>query len=235
MKMKNLFWIVVLLLITLCQTATAQTISIGSEECFVGDTVTIPVNVSVNDAIGLSFTLNFDPNIVQITNVTLNQSIAEFNFINVDNTNGSLKIALIFEPPFTGEGDMVFLEFKAVKSGTSYLNFTEAEYSDENFTPYSLSTSNGSIVVKEFEGLTISPDSLEVTLAPGKSYTETKTVEVGRGHAYFVTLQVLGDEEWISFEPPEYWNVSGPTTLEFNVTITVPEGTPAGNYSFKIK
>ncbi|MDM8007519.1 MAG: VWA domain-containing protein, partial [Phycisphaerae bacterium] len=52
-----------------------------------------------------------------------------------------------------------------------------------------------------------------------------------------VTLGVCTDgfEEWLtSVDPPFYANVTAPATLDFDIDITVPEGTAGGTYEFTI-
>ena len=229
-------------LIAIGQTVTAQSILIGSNECFVGDNVDIPVMVNVTNVAGINFTLSYNPYIVSLVNVSVNDSVSDqlLNIWNVtDNENGTLDVVMIFNATSLNNETILNLNFKALHSGISYLNVTGAEYANNRTDtappPYSFrDVYNGSITVKALEGLEITPKSLDITLKPGETYNESKTVSVGKGFAPYVSLEVFG-EDWITFDPPEYINVQGPTTLNFNISIRVPEGTPAGTYHFKVR
>lgn len=90
----------------------------------------------------------------------------------------------------------------------------------------------------------ISPETLEATLRPGESVTETKMIEMsgwGLPGYYWVgniTLKVYEEEyrEWLVNVDPEWITATEPTdnVYTFNIEIRVPEGTPPGTYSFQI-
>jgi len=44
-----------------------------------------------------------------------------------------------------------------------------------------------------------------------------------------------GFENWVTWSPDEYTDVEGEQTVNFNITITVPNGQPGGDYHFYIK
>jgi PKD repeat protein len=62
-----------------------------------------------------------------------------------------------------------------------------------------------------------------------------EAVEAEASEVERVTLRVSpGFESWVSFTPPEYLNVTTPSELEFEVTITAPLDAPAGEHTFTI-
>ena len=90
----------------------------------------------------------------------------------------------------------------------------------------------------------ITPETLEATLRPGESVTETKSVVMlafGLPGVYWVgniTLKVCNEsyKDWLVSVNPEWITAKEPTdnVYVFDIEIKVPDGTPPGTYSFQI-
>lgn len=90
----------------------------------------------------------------------------------------------------------------------------------------------------------ITPETLEATLQPGESVTETKSVTMaawglpGVTWSGNITLRICNETyaDWLVSVSPEYITAVEPTdnVYVFNIEIRVPEGTPPGTYSFQL-
>ncbi len=129
------------------QKSMAQiTLSIGSQAvCFVGDSITVPVNVTSFTAVGtFSIKILYDPAVV-IFGRTLNWNPSFTGVIQGNNsTTGTLAESWIFEtlPVTIADGKLFDIRFASL-GGTSNVSFStnpgDNEVTDDNGIPYTIS------------------------------------------------------------------------------------------------
>lgn len=125
----------------------------------VGDQV--QVNLSVNNVTNLSgiqVNVSYDPSVLSYnttqegTFLNENGTIATyFNSSQIVNTSGHINYLIIFREGenygVTGNGTLAYLYFNATSPGTSYVNITDALFSDNNGNQISSSIQNTTITV----------------------------------------------------------------------------------------
>ena len=108
--------------------------------------VTIPVFVAnVVNLTGMNFTLNFNPMKAKVLSVDSNYRM---NYQYINNTNGYVKVALVFDSPLTTNERTPVARITFNVNESTYLNLTNVELCNESFTPFKpAAILNGSIEV----------------------------------------------------------------------------------------
>src|SRR5262249_24099840 len=153
----------------------------GSASVSVGDTFSIAVSVSgATNLTSFQFDLSFDPSIVEVLGFSDSGTAFESAALAgggvltgltglIDNATGLLSlVADSMSGAFGGlapDGDLLFIDLKALAAGTSPLALSSSVLIDDNaflFAPSDFSSSDGEIVVNPAVVAVPEPDAMAV-------------------------------------------------------------------------
>lgn len=165
-KLKNLFVLVILVLFLLTLPAQAQGIAefgvFDPVESAPGDTIQVPVYIrNVQDLYAIDFTLQFDPNIVQVVDADssidgiqsglgdfLDPGLLLFNIAN--NEEGTVHFVMSqYNPskPKSGEGIVLIVSFIGIAEGESPLSITDVTLSSGQATEIEVQGVNSTLTI----------------------------------------------------------------------------------------
>lgn len=170
MKPLKLFMSLSLLLMGFI-TGTAQTIglSIPDLDGVRGDIISVPVNVdsSLNGQNVTSYQLQitFTPSSLSFTDIqvsgTLTENLGSYSYDQ--NADNQITIAAAGDAPLAGTGTLVYLRFKMLRSGYTYLNFDDIENNYFNEGEPLMSFDNGRVNISDPPVITVSPNERILT------------------------------------------------------------------------
>jgi len=136
--------------------------------------VKAPVNVTDLTGLGVisgELTVSYDTNVLTATGVMTKDTIAQGGMApyNIDDTNGTIRIAMVSATPFAGGGVLIFILFdvdSANLNDGSQLEFTQVRF---NSGKVSANADNGKITL-------VSPDKVTITTSPTPPPIETEVV-----------------------------------------------------------
>ncbi|GAB6286293.1 MAG: hypothetical protein STSR0009_24940 [Methanoregula sp.] len=116
-----------------------------------------PVRVlNLTNGIGVSFNLTYDPSVIQVNEITLNESYVSGSSLEVNATPGLIRLSLTRTEPITigSPLPLFFLNTTGTRpvGASTPLNFSHAMWSTPTFDSQPMDTVNGSILIYRIRG-----------------------------------------------------------------------------------
>ena len=230
-----------LLVVTFClmgmsNKAGAQTINVALPDTFVTETqsLLIPVNVSDVSNLGIlsfSFTIAFDPTIINIQDVVDENSIsAGYLFLNNFSVSGKVIIAAAGVETLSGDGPLFYLQASFLQDGSSEMNFDKASFAEDAFD---VETQNGrlrNISLASVDGSAELPDKLLLSTNYPNPFNSSSTITVDLPEAAQVLVEIYNlNGQLQGSYPPRFYSAGT------NQLITVEASSlPTGSYVYRI-
>ncbi len=115
-----------------------------------GGTVRVPIMVEkAEDVVGATFTLAYDPSVVEVVGVTKGSLFAPATFRVHSDDPGVIRFGFASDDPVVGDGSAAVVEFRAVGELGSFtqLTLSRSLVSDSYSRPLSISLENGSVTI----------------------------------------------------------------------------------------
>ena len=216
--------------------AGAQTISVALPDTFVTETqsLLIPVNVSDVSNLGIlsfSFTISFDPEIINIQDVLDENSIAAgYFFQNNFSVAGQVVIAAAGVETLSGDGPLFYLEASFLQDGSSEMSFDKASFAEDAFD---VETQNGrlrNISLASVDGSAELPDKLLLSTNYPNPFNSSSTITVDLPEAAQVLVEIYNlNGQLQGSYPPRFYSAG------INQLITVEASSlPTGSYVYRI-
>ncbi len=131
--------------------------SIPNASIYQNTNTPLPVRImNISHATGISFNLTYNPTVIRVNEITLNQSYADGSSLTVNATPGLLRISLTCTNPITiAQPIPVFFvntTSSAPVGSSSLLDVDSAGWGDETFNLRSFEVVNGSVLVYRIRG-----------------------------------------------------------------------------------
>jgi len=117
----------------------------------------IPIRVAnIIGGTGISFNLTYDPTVMRVNEITLNQSYVSGSSLDVNATPGLIRLSLTRTEPITIGSPLPLLFLNTTGTGpvgaSTPLNFSHATWSTPTFDSQPMDTVNGSILIYRIRG-----------------------------------------------------------------------------------
>jgi len=117
----------------------------------------IPIRVAnITGGTGISFNLTYDPSVIRVNEITLNQSYASGSSLDVNATPGLIRLSLTRTEPITIGSPVPLFILNTTGTGpvgaSTPLNFSHAMWSTPTFDSQPMDTVNGSILIYRIRG-----------------------------------------------------------------------------------
>jgi len=117
----------------------------------------IPIRVAnIAGGTGISFNLTYDPSVIRVNEITLNQSYISSSNLDVNSTPGLIRLALTRTEPITIGSPVPLFFLNTTGTGlvgaSTLLNFSHATWSTPTFDSQPMDTVNGSILIYRIRG-----------------------------------------------------------------------------------
>ncbi|MDD5188937.1 MAG: NosD domain-containing protein, partial [Methanoregula sp.] len=131
--------------------------SIPNASIYQNTNTPLPVRVTnMSHATGISFNLTYDPAVIRVNEITLNQSYADGSSLSVNATPGLLRISLTCTNPITIAQPIPVFFINTTSTtpvgSSSPLDIDSAGWGDESFNLRSFDVVNGSVLVYRIRG-----------------------------------------------------------------------------------
>jgi hypothetical protein len=174
-----------------------------------GENVSISVNAfNLSDLEGVDMIIQYDHSVVEVMNASLSGGILagmNYNLIFNASQPGQIYITIYAQGNlFSGDGNIVFVEFEGLNEGVSSLAFTFFEINEENYLE---NCTNGSITVSNTQNLTgahlpdLNGTSGEIVSVPfsGSNLNDLEGIDLTHCHPKVFKKSIFKDFIFLKF------------------------------------